>query len=380
VLDAEGAVMRDPEAVPLGADQRRGGDGGDRAFAKIVAGLTGVHMDEVYQRDRHRRRQQVAIWAAVAVVLLALGGTRTFFYWRFHQQGQTIAANQQTLGEIEALVRQYQPVAQAQVAAPGARRDLTAAITAIVQGAATDPRCARVLALLKQGKPGEAEPLLRESPEDMAARSQREASQAAEAFRNLGAIAGLADPTRARGAYARAVALDPDNIDGLAWSGWLELDAGNLDAAERADQRLLTLAQTGQTREEHDDAFWAWLGLGDIAVQRGRLDAALRAYRSAESATRTLAAAEPDDAAWQRDLSASYERVGDVLMTQGNLVLPVIDSAVDRATARSGNACAAGGNRPSFPGRRTNQSIPPIHRASLLTGAARVRVSDNISY
>ncbi len=61
-------------------------------------------------------------------------------------------------------------------------------------------------------------------------------------------------------------------------------------------------------------------------------------------------------------------------------VPPVIDSTVDLRTARSGNPGGARGNSPSFPGHRTNQSVGPIHRASLATGAAPVRISDMVSY
>ncbi len=62
------------------------------------------------------------------------------------------------------------------------------------------------------------------------------------------------------------------------------------------------------------------------------------------------------------------------------LVPPVLDSAVDLCTARSGNTGSTGGNSPILQDRRTNQSIAPNHRASLATGAARVRISDINSY
>ena len=318
-LNAEGAVTDQPDEVPLGADERPGADGGDRAFAKIVAGLTGLHMDEVYQRDRRVRRQQIGTWAAVAAVVLALAGTGGLFYWRTHQQQHTIALSQHTLDEIAALVRKYQPITAAQGAVPGGKQSLTAAITAIAEGAATDPRYAQALELLKQGRPADAEPLLRAAADEMANRSQRDAKQAAEAYRNLGAIAGLADPKRALEAYARAVALDPDNIDGLAWAGWLQLASGHLDAAEQSFQHLLALTATRQSREARNDAFGAQLGLGDIEVARGRVGAALTTYQAAANEIQALARQAPDDAEWHRDLSASHDRVGDVQVAQGNL-------------------------------------------------------------
>jgi predicted negative regulator of RcsB-dependent stress response len=87
--------------------------------------------------------------AAVIAVLAVVGGA---FYWQSHEQ-------KQTLNEITALVEKYSAVTQAQAAVPGAKQSLTEALTAIAEGAATDPRYAQALALLKAGKPAEAQNL-----------------------------------------------------------------------------------------------------------------------------------------------------------------------------------------------------------------------------
>ena len=42
-------------------------------------------------------------------------------------------------------------------------------------------------------------------------------------------------------------------------------------------------------------------------------------YRDAAAIADRLAQADPGNAGWQRDLSVSYDRVGDVLVAQGNL-------------------------------------------------------------
>jgi tetratricopeptide (TPR) repeat protein len=59
------------------------------------------------------------------------------------------------------------------------------------------------------------------------------------------------------------------------------------------------------------DDVWAWLDLGDLWMITGPLDCALRAYREAKGSARR--------ADHERDLSVSYNRVGDVLVAQGNL-------------------------------------------------------------
>ena len=121
-------------------------------------------------------------------------------FWQSTQQ-------KQTLNEISALVDKYSIVTPAQAAIPGAKQSLTEAITAIAQGAATDPRYAQALALLKAGKPNEAEPLLKAVAEDKERRADKDAKDAAAAYRNLASIAAVSDPGRARDYYARAARL-----------------------------------------------------------------------------------------------------------------------------------------------------------------------------
>ena len=52
---------------------------------------------------------------------------------------------------------------------------------------------------------------------------------------------------------------------------------------------------------------------------QGNLDEALKSYQDSLAIRDRLAKADPSNAGWQRDLSVSYEKVGDVLQAQGNL-------------------------------------------------------------
>jgi predicted negative regulator of RcsB-dependent stress response len=112
------------------------------------------------------------------------------------------------------------------------------------------------------------------------------------------------------------VALDSDNAEGLAWDGWFQLSAKNLAAAEKSYRALVLLA--GKGADEHQ-IFWARTGLGDIAMARGNLNAALAAYGEARPAMERLAGSDAGNADWQRDLSVSNNKIGDVLVKQGNL-------------------------------------------------------------
>ncbi len=54
-------------------------------------------------------------------------------------------------------------------------------------------------------------------------------------------------------------------------------------------------------------------------MAQGALADALKANRDSLAIAERLAKADPGNAGWQRDLSVSYNRVGDVVVAQGDL-------------------------------------------------------------
>jgi tetratricopeptide (TPR) repeat protein len=306
-VGADGVVTGEPTDV-LAADLREKGDGFALALAKVVARLIGLAPDTIYRRaERERRRQErlrIGI-AAVIALLVIVGGV---FFWRSRQQAVTLA-------EIDALVAKYSVVDSAQAAVPGARESLTQAITAIAEGAARDPRYAEALELLKAGKAAEAEPLLKAVAEDKAKRADKDAKDAAAAYRNLASIAAVSDHKRAREDYAEAARLDPSNIEGLIWDAQFQAEAGQLNAAEAAYNQVVALAKPGV--DDHI-LYWARLGLGNIEKERGDLAAALTTYRAAQTIVENRAKSDPR-IGWRRDLSVAYEKIGNVLVAEGNL-------------------------------------------------------------
>jgi hypothetical protein len=218
----DGAITKTPSDV-LAADLREKGDGFNLAMAKVVARLLGLAPDDVYRRAERERRRQARLRAAIAVVVVALVVAAGGFYWRWHQEAAKVAA-------IDSLVAKYSVATEAN-AGPGAKQSLTAAITAIAEGAAVDPRDAKALALLKAGRPDEAVPLMKAVAEDKARRADKNARDAAADYRHLAAIAAITDPKQAREYYAEAARRDPSDIDGMFRNGWFQEDAGELTAA-----------------------------------------------------------------------------------------------------------------------------------------------------
>jgi tetratricopeptide (TPR) repeat protein len=320
---SDGTVSATPDAI-LAADARETGDGRDLALAKVVASLIGVPVDAVRKRQALTQTWWIKVTSAVVGVVAVLAMVAGFLMWE-HQHERTQQAEQsrqlteqnRRLAEVQALVEKL-TAGQAQGAdAPGRKQVVASAVEAAQKGAAAgDTRLARALDLLKEGKVAEAEPLFRAVAEEREQASKVARHEAAEAWRNLGAIAGLADPKKAREAYAHAVALDPDNVDGLLQHGWFQMDAGNLQAAEDAYHRLISVASGTELGHE---AYWARLGLGDILVARGDLSSAKASYIDAQKIADRLAKSDPGNAGWQRGLSVSYEEVGDVQVAQGDL-------------------------------------------------------------
>jgi tetratricopeptide (TPR) repeat protein len=305
---APDGIVSDKPVDILAADLREKGDGFQLALAKVVARLIGLAPDDVYRRAERERRRQNRLRMAVAAVIAVLAIVGGGFFWQSRQQ-------QQTLTEISALVDKYSLATPAQAAVPGARQSLTDAITAIAEGAATDPRYAQALALLKAGKPDEAEPLLKAVAEDKAKRADKDAKDAAAAYRNLASIAAVSDFARAREYYAEAAQLDPADAWGMVWNGWFQQDAGQLDMALAAYGRVITMAKPGS---DENSLFWAQIGTGDIEVQLGKLSAALAAFQNAQSIAARVVKSDPNSAVWQRNLAASTTNIGNVQEAQGN--------------------------------------------------------------
>lgn len=75
-LDANGALTHEPEAEePIAADFRDGKDGRENGSLKLIAGMLGVGLDELVQREKQaeRRRRLRSNAVALAMSVLAIG-------------------------------------------------------------------------------------------------------------------------------------------------------------------------------------------------------------------------------------------------------------------------------------------------------------------
>ena len=108
--------------------------------------------------------------------------------------------------------------------------------------------------------------------------------------------------------------------DGRERARALREEASRTEAAFLADEARVdqlqlnydaACAKLAEAARLDPDNVWLWIDLGDLWVTRGSLAEAAKAF----SAARDAATRSGDD----RDLSVTYERIGDVQVAQGDL-------------------------------------------------------------
>ncbi|MBB1471677.1 toll/interleukin-1 receptor domain-containing protein [Luteimonas sp. MC1782] len=241
---------------PLAADARPEGDGRQRAFLKLVAGLLGVGYDALAQREAQRRMRRMAIVsvASTAGMALALGLAATAYVARNDAQRRQAQA-EDILGFMLGDLRE-------KLATVG-RLDLMRAVDDKATGyfAALDPR-------------------------DISDRALEEQARSLAGIGQVRLEGGDHDAAMAafREAHARSTLLHARAPD--------------------SGQRLFDLAQA---------EFW----IGYVALQQGRSEDAgrwLRRYR--DSAVR-LAAMDRDNSDWQREVAYGHHNLAVLDEAQG---------------------------------------------------------------
>ena len=90
-----------------------------------------------------------------------------------------------------------------------------------------------------------------------------------------------------------------------------------VEAARSALERLAAADPSNANWQR--DLSVSQYNIGCVLRDQGDLPGALQAFREFQAGMQRLAAADPSNAGWQRDLSVSQEQIGDVLRAQGDL-------------------------------------------------------------
>jgi tetratricopeptide (TPR) repeat protein len=95
---------------------------------------------------------------------------------------------------------------------------------------------------------------------------------------------------------------------------------GALAAAQQARQIFADLLAASPRSTDYQRELSVSYGkVGDVQVAQGDLPAALASYQAGLAIRDRLAKSDPHNAGWQRDLSVSYNKVGNVRVAQGHL-------------------------------------------------------------
>lgn len=348
--DVEGGPPREP----LAADSRAEGDGRDRAFLRLVAGLLGVGYDDLAQREAQRRqRRLVAIAAAsLAVTAVALGLAAAAWVARNDAERRQAQA-EDILGFMLGDLRK-------KLGTVG-RLDLMRAVDdkAIGYFATLDPRDLTDRALEEQARAlvGIGEVRFSEGNHDAALAAFREAHarstllhqrdpsngqrlfDLAQAEYWIGFVAfeqGRLEETgtwfgRYRDSGQRLAALDPGNF---AWQRELSYGYHNLAVLEDARGRY---AEAEQQMLAELELYRAWVAqrpddsllrsemsdvvswLGSLTLRQGRLGEAEAYFVQQNEVLRMLVAEDPLNARWKEQRHDALLLLADVQAQRGRL-------------------------------------------------------------
>jgi len=362
-LDAEGRATGE-RLEPIAADARPGKDGKSNARTKLVAGLLGVDLDDLRQRERRRRRLRTTLTMAAGFALLCLTSALAInailarhAAERRQKQAEDLVAFM--LGDLDDRLREVNRLDILESVADKAVKYFAALPLADM----TDETLAQhAKALLKigavrrdQGRVDEAVDAFKLAADSSARLVEHAPGNAeyeaihAESQTWLGFVdfsqgrlgEALVRFVAARDILDRARLARPSDVKLLDQLAIAHSNAGRVFEAREAmgDARREYLAVVqgyeALTRLEPDKLDWkAELGyahgnLAQLALKEGRLEEAVVERIADERAKASLAAVDPTNNNRREDLAAADAALGEILLASG-----AIDDA--HAFAQSG--------------------------------------------
>ena len=292
-------------AEPLAADLR---DEGDRRLGllKLIAGMLGVGLDDLVQRETTRRHRRMAWLAAASLAGKAV--TSTLAITAIHARDAAREQRRQAEGLVAFMLG-----------------DLKDKLEPIGRLDALDGVGSRVLGYY--------------SKQDTSELSDAGLLQRSRALSLMGQVAGLRGNTdgamrfyrEAMTGTAEAVRRNPtdpqrlyDHAQNVFWVGSIDVGRGNLAAAETEMREYKRLAQqmvaldpnNMKWRMEDQDAD---VNLGFVLHNRRRFDEAIALFNQAVQMIRAFATTDPGNGDFQKNLADSLAWLADAQMAAGQL-------------------------------------------------------------
>ena len=231
--------LSDIPAEPVAADIRPGGDGWRLAKLKLIAGLTGVRLSNLVQREAQRRmRRMAAVTVGAMCGMVVTGGLA------FYANARRIEANQQRV------------IAQREAAAARAASDYLVGTFELANPATENPRTITALTIL-----GRSAERARSELADQPAIQVRLMSTLGRAYDNLGL---LAEAQKALEASLPAIRkAGPDGAEAMLILATTYAKQGSLDKAMATARQAEALL--GPDPKQHKAL------RGQVALTEGRI-------------------------------------------------------------------------------------------------------------
>lgn len=308
--------LSDVPAEPIAADARPDKDGWGLARLKLIAGLLGLELDELRQREQQRRQRRMALITVSSLAGMLLTGALAI---NAHLAGQRAerrhAQAEDLIGfMLGDLYQRLFAINRLDVytAVGGKAMDYFAALEAEDLTNTTLAQQAEALRLIGEVR-----------------LDQGELDGALEAFAGSLRLA------------QRLVNREPGHADwqiGLAdsenWIGFVHWQRGELDlAAERFERRLEilhALADAGPADAGLLDKLGiSHTNLGRVQEARGQFEAALASYAEVSEIYERIVALDPDDAELRLELGFAHNNIGVLAIKLGQLELAERELRID---------------------------------------------------
>lgn len=295
--------------IPLAADVRPSADGKRGAFLKIAAGLLGVGIDSLRQREQQRRLRVMgavtagAVAVAFVTVLLAVAAIRA------RDEAEVRRAQAEDLIEfmLGDLREQLEPIGRLNILDRVGDQAM-AYFSALGDLGTREEVYSRAMALRQIGEvrfnQGQLEP-------------------AYDAF------------TESRDLAASLLADHPEDNHLLFelgqsefWLGYVAWERIDLDAADASFHAYSGISEALYRREPDNPEYlmermYAAVNLGGLALERGQISQAIGHIADSVDIGRTLVGREPDNADYRLELARALSWKGSVLTNEGDLAAAV---------------------------------------------------------
>jgi tetratricopeptide (TPR) repeat protein len=302
-LGADGALTDEP-AEPIAADLRPGRDGRRASLLKLAAGMLGIGLDELLQRDAQRRHNRLIGLIAASLIGTVAAGALAFV--ALAERNEALAQRAQAEGLIEFMLGdlkdKLEPVGRLDALDAVGKRAMAYYAAQGQRGldAASLGRRARVMHLMGD---------LKQRRGDLA-----------------GALRLFEEAAKSTGELLARRPNDPqrifDHSQSVYWVGALEQKRGrmaeartNLEAYRNLTQRLVQLDPANDAwREESADASF---DLGVVKLKTHRADEAAANFSEALAIFQDRAAKAPNDRDRQYELAQAHAWLADVELARG---------------------------------------------------------------